>query len=274
MKAYKGFNADMTCRGFQYREGETYETDKAELCSSGFHACERPLDVLRYYDPAHSVFHEVEIEAVSNERKYDSKVCGKKITIGAKLSIGDLVKAHVEYTKQHCTMEHTDPSMATAGYCGAATAGDHGAATAGNCGAATAGGCGAATAGDHGAATAGYCGAATAGEYGAATAGDHGAATAGDHGAATAGKYGAATAGKCGAATSRGKSEVGKNGVAVARGNDVRVKGGMGAVLVLVEENKYDRNIKDWRAFVVDGETIKADTWYALVDGELKEVEA
>ncbi len=218
MKAYKGFNTDLTCRGFQYREGETYETDKAVLCNSGFHACERPLDVLRYYDPAHSVFHEVELEAVSNERKYDSKVCGKKITIGAKLSIGDLVKAHVEYTKQHCTMEHTDPSMATAG--------------------------------------------------------EYGAATAGEYGAATAGKCGAATAGKCGAATSRGKSAVGKDGVAVARGNDVRVKGGMGAVLVLVEENQYDCIIKNWRAFVVDGETVKPDAWYALVDGELKEVEA
>ena len=250
MKAYKGFKANMTCRGFQYREGETYETDKAELCSSGFHACERPLDVLRYYDPAHSVFHEVEIETVSNERKYDSKVCGKKITIGAKLSIGDLVKAHVEYTKQHCTMEHTDPSMATAGEYGAATAGECGAATAGECGAATAGGCG------------------------AATAGEYGAATAGEYGAATAGKCGAATAGGCGAATSRGKSAVGKNGVAVARGNDVRVKGGMGAVLVLVEENQYDCIIKNWRAFVVDGETVKPDTWYALVGGELMEVEA
>ena len=54
----------------------------------------------------------------------------------------------------------------------------------------------------------------------------------------------------------------------------MRVKGGMGAVLVLAEENQYDCNIKDWRAFVVDGETVKPDTWYALVDGELKEVEA
>ena len=113
MKAYKGFNADLTCREFQYREGETYETDKAILCDSGFHACERPLDVFKYYEPAKSVYHEVEIEDVSDECKDDSKVCGKKITIGAKLSIGDLVKAQIEYTKQHCTTEHTDPKFAT-----------------------------------------------------------------------------------------------------------------------------------------------------------------
>ena len=62
MKAYKGFNRDMTCRGFQYAEGETYHTDTAELCESGFHACKYPLDVLAYYPPSSSVYHEVELD--------------------------------------------------------------------------------------------------------------------------------------------------------------------------------------------------------------------
>ena len=93
-------------------------------------------------------------------------------------------------------------------------------------------------------------------------------------GVATSGDKGVATSGYMGVATSRGKSAVGENGIAVARGNDVRVKGGLGAVLVLAEENQCEYDLKDWRAFVVDGETIKPDTWYALVDGELKEVEA
>ena len=39
VRAYKGFNPDLTCRGFQYVEGKTYETDHAELCRTGFHAC-------------------------------------------------------------------------------------------------------------------------------------------------------------------------------------------------------------------------------------------
>ena len=168
---------------------------------------------------------------------------------------------------------------ATAGYRGAATAGDSGAATAGNFGAATAGDSGAATAGYRGAATAGDSGAATAGNFGAATAGDSGAATAGDSGAATAGNfgaatagnYGAATAGNYGAATSRGKSEVGNNGLAVARGNNVKVKGGIGSILVIAEENANNYDIADWKAVIVDGENVKADTWYCLKDGELCE---
>ena len=89
---------------------------------------------------------------------------------------------------------------------------------------------------------------------------------------ATAGYRGAATAGNRGAATSRGKSASGKNGLSVARGNDVKVKGGLGAILVIAEENSDDYDIKEWKAVVVDGEKVKADTWYKLEDGELVEV--
>ena len=112
---------------------------------------------------------------------------------------------------------------------------------------------------------------ATAGDYGAATAGYGGAATAGDYGAATAGERGAATDGDYGAATSRGSSAVGKNGIACVRGNNVRVKGGIGAVLVIAEEHPTNYNIAHWKAVEVDGKTVKADTWYRLVDGELVE---
>ena len=162
---------------------------------------------------------------------------------------------------------------ATAGYSGAATAGDSGAATAGYSGAATAGDYGAATAGNRGAATAGNSGAATAGNRGAATAGNSGAATAGDYGAATAGNRGAATAGNYGAATARGKASTGSNGLSVARGNNVRVKGGIGAILVIAEEGEDSYDIVDWKAVVVDGEVVKADTWYRLENGELVEVD-
>ena len=261
IKSYKGFNKDMTCcpgtKPFQYEEGKEYEEDSAQACDHGFHACERPLDVFAYYPPSTSVYHEVEQSGEISRNDDDSKVASSKIKIGARLDIAGLVKAQIEYTKAHTTMEYTDPDRATAGDSGAATAGNSGAATAGN----------------SGAATAGECGAATAGECGAATAGNLGAATAGECGAATAGYRGAATAGNRGAATSRGKSASGKNGLSVARGNDVRVKGGLGAILVIAEEEKDNYDIREWKAVVVDGEKIKPDTWYKLSDGELVEVE-
>ena len=282
MKAYKGFDKNLQCRGLQYEIGGTQKFDNVKLCERGGHACEAPLDVFNYYAPGDgSRYCVVEMDGVSEERGDDSKRVAKKLTVGAEIGIPGLVKAHIEYVKAHTTMEHTDPKAATAGdsgaatagNSGAATAGDWGAATAGNRGAATAGYSGAATAGNSGAATAGYSGAATAGDSGAATAGDWGAATAGDSGAATAGDSGAATAGNFGAATSRGSVSVGEKGCGLVRGNGVKIMGGLGAILVICEENTDDWGIKELQAFVVDGVDIKADTWYKLVDGKLVEAE-
>ena len=106
-----------------------------------------------------------------------------------------------------------------------------------------------------------------------ATAGNYGAATAGNRGAATAGNRGAATAGNSGAATARGKASTGSNGLSVARGNNVQVKGGIGAILVIAEERDDTYDIVDWKAVVVDGDVVKADTWYRLKNGELVEVD-
>ena len=263
--AYKGMDSNMRCRGMQYEVGKEFSVDgKIECCGNGLHACERPLDVFGYYPPGTGArYFRVEQSGDMARDGSDSKVASRKMRVEAEIGIPGLVKAHIEYVKAHTTSEHTDPERATAGDYGAATAGDYGAATAGNSGAATAG--------NSGTATAGNSGAATAGDYGAATAGDYGAATAGFRGAATAGFRGAATAGDYGAATSRGSSAVGKNGIACARGNNVRVKGGLGAILVIAEEQPTNYNITHWKAVEVDGETVKADTWYRLVDGELVE---
>ena len=232
MKVYKATNKDLKCRGLQYEPGVEVKEEAAKLCSKGLHACLAPLDLFSYYAPGDgSRYFEAEAEDVSDERENDSKIVCKRLTIGAEIGIPGLVKAHIDYVKANTTTENTDPKMATAGDSGAATAGDSG----------------------------------------AATAGEYGAATAGYRGAATAGKYGAATAGEYGAATSRGRSSSGKNGLSVARGNGVMVKGGLGAVLVIVEENNSNYDIASWASTVVDGETIKADTWYRLENGKFVE---
>ena len=257
MKAYKGFNKDMTCRGFQYKEGGEYETERAVVCECGFHACENPIDCLKYYNAGDSVFHEVEVGGDVVKSGDDTKVAATKIKIGARVSIPALCKATFEFVRSKCTNEKNAErgKPATAGYRGAATAGD----------------CGAATAGDSGAATAGYRGAATAGSFGAATAGSFGVATAGDRGAATAGDRGAATAGYSGAATSRGSVKVGENGIGCVRGKDVKAMGGMGAILVIAIEND-DGDIKEHRSIMIDGRRYKADKWYTLKAGKVVEV--
>lgn len=128
VKSYKGFNKDMTCRGFQYEEGKEYETSKAIVCNEGFHACEYPLDCLGYYSPNTSVYHEVEQtgEFSSDSDSEDSKIASTKIKIGAKLSIAGLVQAAIDFTKSK-----TFTTQDATGYCGASSAtGNYGASSA------------------------------------------------------------------------------------------------------------------------------------------------
>lgn len=186
---YKGFDKDLKCRGFQYEIGKTYEQEDAKACSTGFHACERPLDVFAYYPPATSRYCLVEQDGKLSKDSDDSKVASSKIKIATEIGILGLVKTQIEYVKAHTTMEHTDPKAATAGYSGAAT--------------------------------------------------------------------------------SRGTVSVGENGCGLVRGNNVKARGGMGAILVFCEEQERGYDVKEWKAVVVDGETIKSDVWYRLADGEV-----
>jgi hypothetical protein len=192
MKSYKGMKPDMTCRGFQYEAGKEYETDSADVCSSGFHACEYPLDVFGYYPPAGSRFFEVEQSGALSKCDEDTKVASTRIKIGAELDIAGMVKAAIEYTRERCVQKEGEHATGNRG--AASATGYQGAASAtGNRGAASA-------TGDLGAASAtGYQGAASATGYqGAASAtGDLGAASAtGYQGAASATGYqGAASAG-------------------------------------------------------------------------------
>ena len=105
MRAFKGFNKDLTCRGYQYEEGKEFHTERAECCDTGFHACEYPLDCFNYYDPAHSVFHEVELSGEMDKRGDNTKVCATDIKIGARLSIAGLVKMAIDFTMSKVNKE-------------------------------------------------------------------------------------------------------------------------------------------------------------------------
>ena len=293
---YKGMDQNMQCRGFQYEVGKKYETEDAEVCEKGFHACEYPLDVFNYYPPAGSRFFEVEQSGKLSKSGNDSKVASTKIKIGAEISIAGLVKAAVEYTKErakevpggHATGDQGAAS-ATGNWGAASATGNWGAASAtGYQGAASAtGSWGAASAtGYQGAASAtGYQGAASAtGYWGAASAtGNRGAASAtGNWGAASAtGDQGAASAtGSWGAASATGyqgaASATGKDSVALAAGKDGWAMGALGCVICCVERGEWNGNtypIKAAKAAIVDGEILKPNVWYSLRDGEFVEAD-
>jgi hypothetical protein len=127
MKAYKGFNKDMTCRDSKYKEGGEYETGKAKLCESGFHACENPLDCLNYYSPNDGcVYHEVEVSGDIEKADDDSKVAATRIKIGARLSIAGIVKGAIDFifSKAKPTTGYSSHAATACNSSNAATAGN------------------------------------------------------------------------------------------------------------------------------------------------------
>ena len=270
MKLYKGFDKNLKCRGFQYEVGREYEEDKAELCRNGFHACENPIDVFNYYPPADSRYCEVELEDISEKTSFldDSKRCGKRIRIGAEIGIKGIVDAFVKFTleridwaNQKATNTGNYSAATNTGYRSAATnTGDQSAAT--NTGYQSA----ATNTGDQSAATnTGDQSAATnTGNYSAATnTGDRSAATnTGDQSAATnTGNYSAATV-------------EGAESIAIATGIKSKARGALGCYIVLAEwEQDENWHIKTVKAHKVDGETVKPNVFYMLVNGKFTEVE-
>ena len=67
----------------------------------------------------------------------------------------------------------------------------------------------------------------------------------------------------------------GKDSIAIVTGKDSKASGELGDWIVLTERGDWDEDtypIKEVKAFKVDGEKIKADTFYKLVDGDAVEV--
>ena len=256
MKAYKGFDKNLKCRGYQYAVGKEYETDKAELCACGFHACEMPMKVWDYYPPADgNRYCEVEQSGDVKSEGADGKSVSTKLKVGAEIGIPGLIKAQVEWTR-----EQVEKAKGEQGGDCATLAGGNCATLAGGNYATLAGGYGATLAGGNYAKLAGGdCSTLAGGDY-AKLAGGYGATLAGGYGATLAGGYGATLAG-------------GKSSVCVG-GHGSRVKGGLHSVLVLTawEMRNGEYIPTAVKAIVVDGEKYKPDTWYTLRDGEVVEV--
>ena len=98
--SYKGFDKDMKCRDFQYEVGKEYNMDgEIKCCNRGFHACKSPLEVWDYYDMLNSRFAEVEQSGKIDEGEKSTKVCSSHIKIKAELKLADIINIGVEWLK-------------------------------------------------------------------------------------------------------------------------------------------------------------------------------
>ena len=103
MKGYKAYEKGLVCRGKQYKIGEIFEEEKAEICDIGMHYCENPLDCLDHYpliDNEGNFVEMTEVEDLDEENRdteNNKKYCTKKLKIGAKLSLGEMIKAGLEF---------------------------------------------------------------------------------------------------------------------------------------------------------------------------------
>ncbi|MBV8060537.1 MAG: collagen-like protein [Alphaproteobacteria bacterium] len=229
----------MRCRGFQFEVGKEYKHEgEVKACTGGFHACEHPLDVLRYYPPNTSRFAIVQQHGDLSRHEEDTKVASRSITVSAEINLAGLIKAAIEYTTSRCLpVDPKSPAFSDV---------KNGAATA-------------------------------SGPSGAATAsGPRGAATAsGPRGAATASGYsGAATAsGPRGAAQILPKDDVSaQHAVAMATGCASKARAPEGSAIVCVYRNDEGELIHI-RASKIGENGIKPNVWYSLDEnGEFIEV--
>lgn len=243
MSAYKGFDKDLRCRGFQYEVGKAYEEKDAQICKTGFHACENPLEVFRYYPPCNGHrYCEVEQSGTLSKSGDSFKVASTKIKVGAELGLQGLIQAGISFILNKINQK--DDAAANIGFRSAVI--DTIVQTAAvnmDCQSA------AINSGDQSAATN------TGSQSIAVNSGRQSAAiNVGDGSAAE--------------VTNRGS-------VAIATGRYSKAKAGLGSAIVLVERGDWNGHVyplNNIKAVIVDGEKIKADTWYTLRNGEFVEV--
>ena len=235
IRGFKGFDKDLKCRGFQYEIGKDYEQEgEVKCCERGFHFCENPFDVFRYYSPSDSRYCEVEGDGNADEANDDSKVATSNIHISAEIGLNGLIKAGVKFIFDKVNFNDSK-STNTGDYSAATNTGDRSAAT---------------NTGDHSAAT-------NTGNYSAAT--------------NTGYKSAATNTGYKSAATVEGKESV---AIVTGIGGRARGALGCWIVLTERGDfDGVTFPIKEVKAFKVDGVNIKENTFYRLVDGKPVEVD-
>ena len=300
--AYKGFDKNLKCREFQYEVGKEYEMDgDIKCCERGFHACESPLEVFDHYDMLNSRFAEVEQSGEIDKEENSTKVCSSKIKVKAELKLADMINLGVEWIKEFTSptkvkkddkLNDNDGDYAKIGSSGySAKIGSSGdSAKIGSSGdSAQIGSSGdSAQIGSSG----DYAKIGSSGDYAKIGSSGYSAKIGSSGYSAQIGSSGdyakigssgdSAQIGSSGYSAKIGSSgdsaqieSTGEHSVVMAAGNDSIAKAKIGSWITLAE---WDCINGVWipicvKTEKVDGERIKADTFYKLVNGEFKEVE-
>ena len=239
--SYKAFDKNMQCHNFQYEVGKEYEMDgEIKCCNRGFHACKSPMEVWDHYDMLNSRYAEVEQSGKIDEEENSTKVCSSHIKIKAELKLADIIKVGVEWLK-----DITSPSKVNAD--GALN--DNGdrkkqIGSSGN-----------------------YAQIGSSGDYAQI---------------GSSGNY--AKIGSSGDSAKIGSSgysakidSTGEDSVIMCAGNSSIAKAKVGSWITLAEWKWSDEKNHDVPVCVkteyVDGDNIKADTWYHLKNGKFVEVQ-
>lgn len=252
IKGYKGFTQGLICLGKQYKVGEVFTEPEAIPCKRGMHFCKNPLDVLKFYHPVSNIGipnEYAEVEALEESVTDDNiKFCTTKLKVVRKLSLDELIQAGINYALEHnqnVEKSGNNYSIATDDiiHITGTNIYDYN-GTIRNINSNT-----------------GHFSVAVSNGYRSV------AFTNGDYSAAiVTGDYNIAiSAGYCNTA-----SVSGKHSVAVSTGYKGKVKGALGCWIACAEWKKYD--IVNFKSVYVDGEKIKADTWYMLKNGEFVEI--
>ena len=275
MKGYKAYEKGLVCRGKQYKIGEIFEEEKAEICDIGMHYCENPLDCLDHYpliDDNGEIVEMTEVEDLDEENRdteNNKKYCTKKLKIGAKLSLREMIKAGLEFLfeSKEGIDNKDDSQLASSGYNSKlASSGNYSKlASSGNYSQLASSGYNSklASSGD---------------DSKLASSGDGSklASSGDDSKLASSGNYSklASSGDDSQLASSGYGSKLASSGyysVVANIGNRGLAKAKKGSWIVLAEYTSSGVPI-DVKVEFVDGIVIKEDTWYRLIDGEFKEV--
>ena len=250
MKVYKGTDKNMQCRGKQYELGKKEVDDGAIRCGDkGYHSCEAPFDVLRYYPNINgNRFFEAEAGGEIDKRKTDdTKLASSELTLKSEINFAGLVKAQIEYTRKKSKAGTADGDWSNlVGGDGSKLLGGNGSNLLG-----------------------GYKSNLLGGDWSNLVGGD-GSKLLGGYESNLMGGY------KSNLVCGNESNLAGGNSSLIIGRNGCNVKGGLHSVIVLTEW-KYDDNGNyvpiAVKAEIVDGVRIKADTWYKLKNGELVEAD-